>query len=47
MKIKRKIIRIDEEKEPRHEECWAKLTEILEAYKKEGKTVYTVSGGIY
>ena len=35
------VIRIDEEKEPRHEECWAKLTEILEAYKKEGKTVYT------
>ena len=23
------------------EECWAKLQEILDAYKKEGKSVYT------
>ena len=35
------LIQIDEEKEPRHEECWEKLTQILEAYKKTGKTVYT------
>lgn len=36
-------IKIDEEKEPRHEECWAKLMEIMEDYKKEGKSVYTQS----
>ena len=35
------LIQIDEEKEPRHEECWEKLTQILEDYKKLGKTVYT------
>lgn len=36
-------IKIDENEEPRHEEAWAKLMEIMEDYKKEGKSVYTPS----
>lgn len=35
------VISMDEKEEPRHEECWAKLQEILENYKKTGKSVYT------
>lgn len=35
------IIDLKEEEEPRHEECWAKLTAILDDYKKQGKSVYT------
>lgn len=27
--------------EPRQEECWAKLLQILEDYKKQGKSIYT------
>lgn len=34
-------IKIDENEEPRHEECWAKLMEIMDSYKKEGKSIYT------
>ncbi|MEG0178097.1 MAG: methylenetetrahydrofolate dehydrogenase [Oscillospiraceae bacterium] len=36
-------IQIDDKAEPRHEECWAKLMQIMEDYKKEGKSVYTDS----
>ncbi|MEF9865334.1 MAG: methylenetetrahydrofolate dehydrogenase [Oscillospiraceae bacterium] len=36
-------IKINDEEEPRHEECWAKLMEIMEDYKKLGKSVYTDS----
>lgn len=35
------VIRLDEATEPKHEECWEKLTAILEDYKKEGKSTYT------
>lgn len=36
------VINMDgEEDEKRREECWNKLTAILEDYKKEGKSVYT------
>ena len=35
------IISIDENKEPRHEECWAKLNQIVKDYQKEGKSIYT------
>ena len=35
------VISIDEEKEPRHEECWTKLHQIVKDYQKLGKSVYT------
>ncbi|MEF9983266.1 MAG: methylenetetrahydrofolate dehydrogenase [Oscillospiraceae bacterium] len=35
------IISIDEKEEPRSQECWDKLQEIMDAYKKLGKSVYT------
>ena len=35
------IIDIDEKEEPRHEECWRELRQILADYTKEGKSVYT------
>ena len=35
------IISIDENKEPRHEECWTKLNQIVKDYQKEGKSIYT------
>lgn len=37
------VIEIDEKDEPRHQECWDKLNEIVEDYKKLGKSVYTES----
>lgn len=40
-KHKEFIINLDPKTEPRHEECWEKLTEILDDYKKQGKSVYT------
>ena len=36
------IISIDDN-EPKQEECWAKLQQILKDYEKEGKSVYTPS----
>lgn len=36
------VIQIDENYEKK-DECWAKLQEIMDAYKKEGKSVYTPS----
>lgn len=35
------VIDLNEKDEPRHQECWAKLTAILDEYKKQGKSVYT------
>ncbi len=35
------IINLNEETEERANECWAKLQEIMDAYQKEGKSVYT------
>ncbi|MCI8650465.1 MAG: methylenetetrahydrofolate dehydrogenase [Anaerotruncus sp.] len=35
------VIDIKEEDEARQQECWAKLQEIMDAYKKQGKSVYT------
>ena len=35
------MIELNEQEEPRHEECWAKLLQILEDYKKQGKSIYT------
>lgn len=37
------VIDINEEEEPRHKECWDKLSGILDDYKKTGKSVYTDS----
>ena len=37
------VINLETTAEERREECWAKLEAILEAYKKEGKSVYTPS----
>ena len=34
------IIRFEEEG-PRQEECWAKLQQVMDDYKKEGKSVFT------
>ena len=34
------IIQFAEDYE-KHEECWAKLQEIMDEYKKQGKSVYT------
>ena len=34
-------ILMDEEKEPKHAECWEKLNEIVKDYQKQGKSVYT------
>ena len=35
------IIALDEQTEPKASECWDKLQEIMDNYKKEGKSVYT------
>ena len=35
------IINLNDETEARQEECWAKLKQILEDYKKQGKSIYT------
>ncbi len=35
------VIDIKEEEEARQKECWDKLTQILDDYKKQGKSVYT------
>ena len=35
------MIELKDQEEPRHEECWAKLLQILEDYKKQGKSIYT------
>lgn len=35
------LIDIKEEDEARQKECWDKLEAILDAYRKEGKSVYT------
>ena len=35
------IINITEETTERQNECWDKLQEIMDAYKKQGKSVYT------
>ena len=35
------VIDIKEEDEARQQECWNKLEAILNAYKKQGKSVYT------
>ena len=37
------VINLETTAEERREECWAKLEDILEDYKKEGKSVYTPS----
>lgn len=37
------VISIDEKDEPRSQECWDKLQQIMDDYKKEGKSVYTDS----
>ena len=35
------IISIDEKEEPRHQECWEKLNQIVKDYQKQGQSVYT------
>ena len=35
------VITIDEKEEPRHDECWDKLQQIVTEYEKQGKSVYT------
>lgn len=35
------VIDVRPEDEPRYEECWAKLDQIVKDYQKEGKSVYT------
>lgn len=35
------LIDIKEEDEARQNECWDKLSQILDDYKKDGKSVYT------
>ncbi|MEG1931555.1 MAG: methylenetetrahydrofolate dehydrogenase [Pygmaiobacter sp.] len=35
------VINLNEEEEPRHKECWAKLDEIVKDYQKLGNSVYT------
>ncbi len=35
------VIDIQEEDEARQQECWEKLQQILNDYKKQGKSVYT------
>ena len=37
------IINIDEKEEPRHQECWEKLNQIVKDYQKQGKSVYTAT----
>ena len=37
------VIDMKEVPEAQREECWGKLSAILDAYKKEGKSVYTES----
>ena len=35
------VINLDEKEEPRHQECWEKLNQIVKDYQKQGKSVYT------
>ena len=35
------VINLDENVEPKANECWEKLQKILDDYQKEGKSVYT------
>lgn len=35
------VIHLDETKEPRHEECWAKLEQIVKDYSKDGKSKFS------
>ncbi len=35
------IIQLDEKAEPRHEECWEKLRQIVKEYSVDGKSVYS------
>ena len=35
------VIHLDETKEPRHEECWAKLEQIVKDYTKDGKSKFS------
>ena len=35
------VINLDEKEEPRYQECWDKLNQIVKDYQKQGKTVYT------
>lgn len=35
------VISMDEKEEPRHQECWDKLNQIVKEYQKQGKSVYT------
>ena len=35
------VISLDEKEEPRHQECWDKLNQIVKEYQKQGKSVYT------
>lgn len=35
------VISLDPNDEARHQECWDKLTAILDDYQKQGKSVYT------
>ena len=35
------VISIDEKDEARSSECWDKLQEIIDSYKKDGKSVYS------
>ncbi len=37
------VINLENTAEERRDECWEKLEAILEAYKKQGKSVYTPS----
>ena len=33
------IINLDEKEEPRYQECWDKLNQIVKDYQKQGKSV--------
>ena len=35
------VINLDEKGEPRYQECWDKLNQIVKDYQKQGKSVYT------
>lgn len=35
------VINIEETDDVRHNECWDKLQEIMDSYKKQGKSIFT------
>lgn len=35
------VISLNEEEEPRHQECWEKLNRIVKEYQKQGKSIFT------